>query len=66
MILLTAIAIAYFIQQHIFIDFKPFNCWACLSFWVAVILYICEDINHVHYSFGAYLLTYLIMTYERK
>jgi hypothetical protein len=44
MILLTAIGIAYFIQQHIFIDFKPFNCLSCLSFWVALILSICENV----------------------
>ncbi len=63
---LSAIGIAYFIQQQIQLDFKPFNCWGCLSFWIAVILYICEDINHIHYSFSAYLLVYLIQIYERK
>jgi len=53
-------------------DIKPFNCFACLSFWIGVIIFAIEinflnaPIQCVIYPYASYLIADLIMTYEKN
>lgn len=54
------------------IDFKPFNCTPCMSFWLAIFYYLCLwQFTGAHpivlaNAFVAYLLAQLIFLYEKS
>lgn len=48
------------------LDFKPFNCQSCLSFWISLVTSAIIDWHLIGFAFITYLLSDLILLYESK
>jgi len=63
---IIAVAIARAMMAFNMPQMKPFNCQSCLSFWIALIIYLGHDWKMIPMAFLAYLISDLILIYEHK
>lgn len=50
-----------------YLNFKPFNCILCVTFWVSAITYFCLDINVIYAAISAYIAEFgirILVNYE--